>query len=127
MTNQRKQYSPQEKVRILREHLIEKAPVSDVCDRHGLKASVLYRWQVLRYSQASAGTPADSDRIIESSPNSRPTPFGRCFLGGWNSRDGQGFPEDVAGPKTPSRTTSAEAKTRKSLGPAGFEPATNGL
>ena len=45
MTNQRKQYSAQEKVRILREHLIEKAPVSDVCDRHGLQASVLYRWQ----------------------------------------------------------------------------------
>ena len=37
------------------------------------------------------------------------------------------FPGDLAGQKTPSRTTSAETKKRKSLGPAGFEPATNGL
>lgn len=54
MTNQRKQYSAQEKVRILREHLIEKVPVSDVCDRHGLKASVLYRWQKQFFENGAA-------------------------------------------------------------------------
>jgi transposase-like protein len=45
MNKQRKRYSPQEKVRILREHLIEKATVSDICDRHGLSPNVFYRWQ----------------------------------------------------------------------------------
>ena len=32
----RKQYSPQEKVAILREHLLEGKPISEVCERHGL-------------------------------------------------------------------------------------------
>lgn len=45
MTKQRRKFSPQEKVRILREHLIEKVPVSDLCDRHGLNPNVFYRWQ----------------------------------------------------------------------------------
>ena len=45
MTQQRKQYSAQQKVRILREHLVEKVPVSDLCDRHGLSPNVFYRWQ----------------------------------------------------------------------------------
>ena len=54
MTKQRKQYSAQEKVRILREHLIEKAPVSDICDRYGLQASVLYRWQKQFFENGAA-------------------------------------------------------------------------
>ena len=42
MNKQRKHYSPQEKVRILREHLVEKAPVCDLCDRHGLRPNLFY-------------------------------------------------------------------------------------
>jgi len=45
MANKRKNYSAEEKVRLLRLHLIEKEPVSDICDRHGLSPNVLYRWQ----------------------------------------------------------------------------------
>ncbi len=45
MSNKRKKYSAQEKVRLLRLHLIEKEPVSDICDRHGLNPNVFYRWQ----------------------------------------------------------------------------------
>lgn len=41
----RQQYSPERKVGILREHLLEGAPVSDVCDRHGIGPSVFYQWQ----------------------------------------------------------------------------------
>ena len=37
MSNKRKKYSAQEEVRPLRLHLIEKEPVSDICDRHALK------------------------------------------------------------------------------------------
>jgi len=42
---QRRKYSAQQKVAILREHLLEQVPVSDVCDRHGLNPTVFYRWQ----------------------------------------------------------------------------------
>jgi transposase len=45
MANKRKKYSAEEKVRLLRLHLLEKEPVSDICDRHELNPNVFYRWQ----------------------------------------------------------------------------------
>lgn len=45
MTKRRKHYSPQEKVSILRRHLLDQVPVSDLCDELGLAPTVLYRWQ----------------------------------------------------------------------------------
>jgi transposase-like protein len=41
----RRSFTPQQKVAILREHLLEKVPVSEVCDKHGLVPTVFYRWQ----------------------------------------------------------------------------------
>lgn len=45
MKRKRKQYSPEEKVAIIRRHLVENEPVSDLCDRYGLHPTVYYRWQ----------------------------------------------------------------------------------
>jgi transposase-like protein len=45
MTTKRKHYSAAEKVAILRLHLLEKKPVSDLCDEHGLNPTLFYRWQ----------------------------------------------------------------------------------
>jgi transposase-like protein len=45
MSKKRKNYSPQEKVTILKRHLVERVPVSDLCDEHGLHPTVFYRWQ----------------------------------------------------------------------------------
>ena len=36
MKKKRKQYTPQEKVAILRQHLMDNIPVSDLCDEHDL-------------------------------------------------------------------------------------------
>ena len=47
MSQERKYHTPQEKTAILREHLINKVPVSDLCDRHGLQPTLFYRWQKL--------------------------------------------------------------------------------
>ncbi|HEV7226332.1 MAG TPA: transposase [Pirellulales bacterium] len=41
----RKHYSPAEKVALLRRHLIEKIPVSDLCDEQQLNVNVFYQWQ----------------------------------------------------------------------------------
>src|SRR4051794_37512058 len=41
----RKRFSPQEKLAILRLHLREHTPISDVCDRHGIHPTMFYRWQ----------------------------------------------------------------------------------
>jgi transposase len=38
-------YTPKEKVAILRRHLVEGAPISDLCDTLGLQPTVFYRWQ----------------------------------------------------------------------------------
>ena len=45
MSEQRKQYNPQEKVSILKRHLLEEVPISALCDQYGLHPTVFYRWQ----------------------------------------------------------------------------------
>src|SRR5215472_13838137 len=45
MQKQRKHYTPEEKVAILRRHLVEGVPISDLCDERGLQPTVFYRWQ----------------------------------------------------------------------------------
>ena len=45
MKNKRKRFSSEEKVRLLRLHLVEKQPVSQICDQNGVNPNVFYRWQ----------------------------------------------------------------------------------
>ena len=41
----RKHYSPEEKVAVLRWHLLDKEPILQLCDELGLQPTVFYRWQ----------------------------------------------------------------------------------
>ena len=54
MSNKYKKFSAQEKVRILRLHLVEKRPISDVCDEAGLNPNVFYNWQKLFFENGAA-------------------------------------------------------------------------
>lgn len=45
MKNGRRKFSGDEKMVILRRHLVEKRPVSDVCDQAGINPTLFYRWQ----------------------------------------------------------------------------------
>jgi transposase-like protein len=45
MSNERKHYTAQDKVAILRLHLLEKKAVSDLCDQYGIHPTLFYRWQ----------------------------------------------------------------------------------
>ena len=45
MASQRKQYTGEEKLAILRKHLLEGVAVSEICDEQGLQPTVFYRWQ----------------------------------------------------------------------------------
>jgi len=45
MAKKRKNYTSQEKVIILKQHLLEQVSVSDLCDKYGLHPTVFYRWQ----------------------------------------------------------------------------------
>ena len=53
MAKKYKKYSPEEKVRLLRLHLIEKEPVSDICDRYGINPNNFYKWQKLFFENGS--------------------------------------------------------------------------
>ncbi len=54
MAKKYKKFSPEEKVRLLRLHLLEKEPVSDICDRHDLNPNVFYKWQKLFFENGAA-------------------------------------------------------------------------
>ena len=50
----RKRFTSQEKVAILRLHLLEHTPVSDLCDQHGIHPTMFYRWQKEFFENATA-------------------------------------------------------------------------
>jgi transposase len=41
----RRHYSAEQKAAIVRRHLVDKVPVSDLCDEYGIQPSVFYHWQ----------------------------------------------------------------------------------
>ena len=50
----RTNYTPAEKVAILKRHLLEKVPVSDLCDEHQLSPTLFYQWQKQLFEQGAA-------------------------------------------------------------------------
>jgi transposase len=54
MRKTRKNYTPAEKVALLRRHLIDKVPVSDLCDQHHLQPTLFYAWQKLFFENGTA-------------------------------------------------------------------------
>jgi transposase-like protein len=54
MSRRRKNYTPEEKVAILRRHLVEKVPVSDLCDELDLNPTVFYGWQKQFFENGAA-------------------------------------------------------------------------
>ncbi len=50
----RKNYSADEKVKLLREHLVDKVAVSEVCERTGLNPNVFYTWQKQFFENGAA-------------------------------------------------------------------------
>lgn len=54
MSQTRKHFAVAEQVAILRRHLLEQVPVSDLCDEYGIHPTVFYRWQQLFENDAPA-------------------------------------------------------------------------
>jgi transposase len=50
----RKRFTAQEEVAILRLHLLERTPVSNLCDQHGIHPTMFYRWQKEFFENAAA-------------------------------------------------------------------------
>jgi transposase len=66
MNKHRKQYTAQEKMSILRRHLVDRVPVSDLCDEVGLQPTVFYRWQKTLFENGASA--------FASRSNGRPKP-----------------------------------------------------
>lgn len=45
MTKSKKSYSPEQKVAILKKHLVDGKQVSEICDEQDLHPTMFYRWQ----------------------------------------------------------------------------------
>ena len=54
MRKPRKLNAAVEKVAILRRHLLERVPVSDLCDQYHIQPSVLYNWQKQFFENGAA-------------------------------------------------------------------------
>ncbi len=45
MSREHKHHTPEEKAAILKRHLVDKTPISDLCDELGLNPNLFYTWQ----------------------------------------------------------------------------------
>jgi putative transposase len=54
MRKERKHFTPEEKVAILRRHLVDKVPVSELCEELGLRPTMFYRWQKELFENGAA-------------------------------------------------------------------------
>ena len=60
MNKPRRHFSGPEKVAILKRHLLDKTPVSDLCDEFGIAPNLFYRWQKEFFENGHAAF--DNDR-----------------------------------------------------------------
>ena len=51
--SKRKVFTPEQKISILRRHLVENARVSDLCDEFGIHATQFYAWQRQLFENAA--------------------------------------------------------------------------
>ena len=63
MTQKRKRLSGPEKIAIVKRYLVERMPISGLCDEYGLQPSQIYRWQAAIVAQKDA-TLAQKNEII---------------------------------------------------------------
>jgi len=61
-THKRRHFSPEQKMAILRRHLLEHVPVSDLCDEYDLQPTVFYAWQKQLFEDGAVVFERQADR-----------------------------------------------------------------
>jgi transposase len=61
----RRKFSAPEKVQILRLHLLESKPISEICDQYQLNPTVFYRWQKEFFDQGTAAFERDENGVAD--------------------------------------------------------------
>ena len=54
MTRSRRHFGDEEKAAVVRRHLVDKVPVSDLCDELDLQPTQIYQWQKQLFDNAAA-------------------------------------------------------------------------
>ena len=63
-TRKRRHFTPEQKVAIVRRHLLEKVPVSDLSDEYEISPTVFYHWQKQLFEKGAAAYRRDSDPTL---------------------------------------------------------------
>lgn len=71
MVRQRRHFSPQDKLKALRRHLVEKVPVSDLCEELGIQPTQFYRWQQALFENGEASLARPGGRPRSDTPARR--------------------------------------------------------
>jgi transposase len=50
----RRHLAPEQKVAILKEHLVDRTPISEVCEKHQIQPSLFYYWQKQFFENGAA-------------------------------------------------------------------------
>jgi len=53
LTKERRHWSPEAKIKLLRRHLIERIPISKICEEERLAPSLFHRWQEQLFGNAA--------------------------------------------------------------------------
>jgi transposase-like protein len=67
MARQRRSFTPEQKVALLRLHLLEKKPISDICEEHNLSVNLFYLWQKQFFENGAAAFANSGKRLKATS------------------------------------------------------------
>jgi transposase len=62
--NHRRRLSPEQKIAILKAHLVDQKPISDLCDQPGLQPGQFYRWQQEFFERGSMVFEARGEKLV---------------------------------------------------------------
>ena len=62
----RRHFSAEEKVAIIRRHLLENIPISDLCDEYSIKPTQYYAWQRQFFEQGAAAFASNRPDPLQS-------------------------------------------------------------
>ena len=54
MSMQRRRFGTDQKAAILKRYLVDKVPISDLCDEYGIKPNQIYAWQKILFDNVEA-------------------------------------------------------------------------
>jgi transposase len=70
MARPRRSFTPEQKVALLRLHLLEKKPISDLCEEHHLSVNLFYLWQKQFFENGAAAF-ANSGKRLQATQDAK--------------------------------------------------------